>query len=315
MARPPLILTEKDILEIDLNLVRLLKDSEARCTLLVDQDGRMLARKGFTKELDCETLAALIAGSFASTRAMAKLVGESEFSVLFHQGERDHIHNVLVDDHTILTVIFDDRTTIGMVRVYAKDISEKLRAILAFARVNNAGLPVDVPDMVGDASDALDNMFGGFDETPMADMPAPAFAPPPAMPSTPAAPSPRMTAPPTVPLAPQSPARGFEATAPVITPSNFETPVDSEESTLAAFNPADLLEDAENSPTLPAMPAQQLLDAAAFREPTTFVPLLGREHEHRGSKLSHETAPNAPVKHLGKKEQYDDTRPPHKPGH
>jgi predicted regulator of Ras-like GTPase activity (Roadblock/LC7/MglB family) len=161
MARQALILTEKDILEIDLNLVRLLKDSEGRCALLVDQDGRMLARKGFTKEIDCETLAALIAGSFASTRAMAKLIGESEFSVLFHQGERDHIH-------TILSVVFDDRTTIGMVRVYAKEIAERVSEILQYARSHNqADEETDYADLVDDASSRLDSMFGdtGSEET------------------------------------------------------------------------------------------------------------------------------------------------------
>jgi predicted regulator of Ras-like GTPase activity (Roadblock/LC7/MglB family) len=168
MARQALILTEKDILEIDLNLVRLLKDSEGRCALLVDQDGRMLARKGFTKEIDCETLAALIAGSFASTRAMAKLIGESEFSVLFHQGERDHIHNILVDDNTILSIVFDDRTTIGMVRVYAKEIADRVSEILQYARSHNqADEDTDYADLVEDASSRLDSMFGdsGSEET------------------------------------------------------------------------------------------------------------------------------------------------------
>lgn len=161
MAKQPLILTEKDILEIDLNLVRLIKDSEARCALLVDQDGLMLARKGFTKELDCEKLAVLTAASFASTRAMAKLVGEAEFSVLFHQGEREHIHNTLVDDSTILVVIFDDRTTIGMVRVYAKDGADRIRGILEVARASNRS-EEDLSGLAGGASNRIDDMFGGL---------------------------------------------------------------------------------------------------------------------------------------------------------
>lgn len=163
MAKQPLILTEKDILEIDLNLVRLIKDSEARCALLVDQDGLMLARKGFTKEIDCEKLAVLTAASFASTRAMAKLVGEAEFSVLFHQGEKEHIHNTLVDDSTILVVLFDDRTTIGMVRVYAKDVAERIRAILESARATNRS-EEDLSGLAGGAGDRLDDMFGGLAE-------------------------------------------------------------------------------------------------------------------------------------------------------
>jgi len=75
-------------------------------------------------------LAALLAGSFASTKEIARLVGEPEFSVLFHQGKKDHIHISLIGERTILVIIFDDRTTIGMIRLYAKEVGENLRKIL-----------------------------------------------------------------------------------------------------------------------------------------------------------------------------------------
>ena len=61
-----------------------------------------------------------------SLSEIAKLVGETEFSVLFHQGKKDHIHMSLVGDRSIMVVIFDDRTTIGMVRLYAKEITIEL---------------------------------------------------------------------------------------------------------------------------------------------------------------------------------------------
>jgi len=40
---------------------------------------------GDTKSIDHQTISALVAGSYAATREMAKLLGEVEFSVLFHQ--------------------------------------------------------------------------------------------------------------------------------------------------------------------------------------------------------------------------------------
>lgn len=159
MAKQALILTEKDILEIDLTLVRLIKESEAKAALLVDQDGRMLARKGFTRNLDCEALAALLAGSFASTKAIAKLVGEPEFSIMFHQGEHDRIQNNLVDENTLLCVIFDDRTTIGMVRVYAKEAADKIARTLATARESNRADDTDYSMLHQGAASALDSLF------------------------------------------------------------------------------------------------------------------------------------------------------------
>ena len=76
-----------------------------------------------------QAIAALVAGSYAATREMARLLGEEEFSVLFHQGKKDNVQLTLIGDRTILATVFDERTTIGMVRVYAKEASVKLSKI------------------------------------------------------------------------------------------------------------------------------------------------------------------------------------------
>mgnify|MGYP001091535120 CR=1 FL=1 len=158
MAKAPMILTKVEITGIHKTLLQMLKQSEAKCAILVDTDGKCLAKKGFTQTIDTDALAALIAGSFASTRAMAELVGEKDFSVLFHQGEKDHIHNILVDNDTILTVIFDDRTTIGMVRLYAKEGAKQLRDIVGQARTKTLPDTKRV-DMEKDVEDRLDDLF------------------------------------------------------------------------------------------------------------------------------------------------------------
>jgi predicted regulator of Ras-like GTPase activity (Roadblock/LC7/MglB family) len=107
------VLYEDQIKDIDKALGQIIKESEAKCALLVDKDGHLITRQGFTHTLDTTALAALLAGSFASTKEIARLVGEPEFSVLFHQGKKDHIHISLIGERTILVIIFDDRTTIG----------------------------------------------------------------------------------------------------------------------------------------------------------------------------------------------------------
>lgn len=162
----PLILDQPALEKIHRALLVLLRESEAKCAVLVDQDGRCITKKGFTRHLDTDALAALVAGSFASTRAMAKLVGENEFTVLFHQGEKDSIHNVLVDDDTILSLIFDDRTTIGMVRLYSRMAAEKISQVLEKSKAAHAAAPVGAE--VGEslklgraAADRLDDLFSG----------------------------------------------------------------------------------------------------------------------------------------------------------
>jgi predicted regulator of Ras-like GTPase activity (Roadblock/LC7/MglB family) len=155
-----LILYQDQLEQIDGALVKLIKSAEAKCTLLVDKDGHLITRQGFTHTLDTTALAALLAGSFASTKEIARLVGEPEFSVLFHQGKKDHIHISLVGERSILVVIFDDRTTIGMVRLYAKEIGEELASILSKSTQGPPGKKQMVDQQVTtSAKGRLDELF------------------------------------------------------------------------------------------------------------------------------------------------------------
>jgi len=160
MAQTPLLLSQADQGFFHEVLLDLLRKSESRCVLLVDQSGRCIARAGFAEKLDVDALAALIAGSFSSTRAMAALVGETEFSVLFHQGQHDHIHNILVDNDRILAVIFDRHTTVGMVRLCAKDAARQIAA--RFSKIGQRERVADsrIDDaMAEDAGKRLDDIF------------------------------------------------------------------------------------------------------------------------------------------------------------
>ena len=121
---------EEDIQKIDDLLVDFLRLSGSKCALLVDKEGHMVTQKGEVESFDIDTISALVAGSFGATKEMARLLGEQEFSALFHQGERGNIQLSLVGDRTLLTILFDDSTTVGMVRLYAGETVKKLEKVL-----------------------------------------------------------------------------------------------------------------------------------------------------------------------------------------
>jgi predicted regulator of Ras-like GTPase activity (Roadblock/LC7/MglB family) len=122
-----LIIRREDLEEFEHVLQELLQLSLAKTVLLVNRnDGSLITCRGLTEHLDTVSLAALAAGAFASAREIARLVGEPEFSVLSHQGEREHVHVNLVGEHGLLMVLFDDRTTMGLVRVCARQATVQL---------------------------------------------------------------------------------------------------------------------------------------------------------------------------------------------
>ena len=115
-------------------LTSFLRESGALDALLIDRGGQLLVRGGAARALDTVSLSALAAGAFSSTAAMARLLGEAEFTVLFHQGARESIHVAAVDEQAILLAIFDGQTTVGMVRLFAKEAADAIGAILAGSR-------------------------------------------------------------------------------------------------------------------------------------------------------------------------------------
>jgi predicted regulator of Ras-like GTPase activity (Roadblock/LC7/MglB family) len=123
MASMDLILYEEEIRALEEVLRRLRNDSNARAVFLIDKNGQQMAADGDIDKFDTTSLASLTAGNVAATDSLAKLIGEREFSVLFHEGERDHIHISIVSKRAILLVIFDERSSLGLVRLRVKRAS------------------------------------------------------------------------------------------------------------------------------------------------------------------------------------------------
>jgi predicted regulator of Ras-like GTPase activity (Roadblock/LC7/MglB family) len=163
-----LVFYRNDLGRIDRVLEEFLRLAGASSIMLVDKEGHMITRAGKTPTFDTDTISALVAGSFSATREMARLLGEKEFSALYHQGERDNIQLSLVGDRTILTVIFDDSTTLGMVRLYATDAVRKLEDLFVelsrSRREVSAESKADLADLDQvreGARDSLDALFDG----------------------------------------------------------------------------------------------------------------------------------------------------------
>src|SRR4030088_505000 len=112
--------TEDDFAAITQSLQRFLHDSNARCALLVDRSGQLVATVGEQPKFDPTAFATLTAADFSANDQLAKLIGESDFNSLFHQGEKESMYLADVARRVILVVLFDNGTTLGPVRLKMK---------------------------------------------------------------------------------------------------------------------------------------------------------------------------------------------------
>lgn len=129
MRSVELVLYEEEFQRLDQALKKLRQEANARAIFLIDRTGQQIAAAGEVDQFDTTSLASLTAGNVAATDGLAKLIGEREFSVLFHEGQRDHIHISIVAKRAILVVIFDDRSSLGLVRLRVKRASVDLEKI------------------------------------------------------------------------------------------------------------------------------------------------------------------------------------------
>ncbi|HJW33649.1 MAG TPA: roadblock/LC7 domain-containing protein [Holophagaceae bacterium] len=129
MAKLDLVMFEEEYKLLQEIIGRLQKDAQAKVVFLVDKNGQQIAASGDLKSIDATSLASLTAGNVAATDGLAKLIGEKEFSLLFHEGEKDNLHISIVGKRGILVVLFDQNSSLALVRLRVKKASKELQDI------------------------------------------------------------------------------------------------------------------------------------------------------------------------------------------
>ena len=121
-----LVMHDEDFQRIVAVVTRLVRDANAKGVFVVDKNGQLIGEAGEMQGVDSTSLASLTAGCIAATGGLAKIVGEEEFPIHFHQGQRDNLHITLVGGRMILVVIFDERSSLGLVRLRVKKAGGEL---------------------------------------------------------------------------------------------------------------------------------------------------------------------------------------------
>ena len=129
MMDTQLVMYEEDHRQILAIIERLVRDANAKGIFVVDKNGQLIAEAGEVRGIDTTSLASLTAGSIAATGGLAKIIGEEDFPVHFHQGARDNLHITLVAKRIILVVVFDDRSSLGLVRLRVKKAGTEMAKV------------------------------------------------------------------------------------------------------------------------------------------------------------------------------------------
>ena len=151
--------TEDDFGAITHTLQKFLFDCNARSALLVDRSGQLVATVGEQPHFDPTAFATLTAADFSANDQLARLMGETDFNSLFHQGEKESMYLADVARRVILVTLFDNRTTLGLVRLKMKEtVFELTRLFEAVFSRGTSGQPQQ-PHLLAGADDEIDQLF------------------------------------------------------------------------------------------------------------------------------------------------------------
>ena len=152
---------ESDFKAISEHMNSLLRETNVKSLLLVDRTGQVVANVGAPPTFDPQAFASLTAADFSANDQLAKMIGEHEFSSLFHQGEKESMYLADVAHRVILVALFDNKTTLGMVRLKVKTTVEVLTKLFE-AMFSRAGTEqVKLEGFASkEAEDEIDKLFG-----------------------------------------------------------------------------------------------------------------------------------------------------------
>jgi len=125
-----IVITDKDMKKINFCLNKMLSSSMAHSVLLIDRSGQLIAHHGNTPDLDISSLSALTAANFGATAEIARILGEEEFTLLFHKGKNENVYFSAVGEHVIMVTLFNDKTSLGLIRLQIDKIIDELSTIL-----------------------------------------------------------------------------------------------------------------------------------------------------------------------------------------
>ncbi len=159
MAEPPFIIQEQQFQRLKSVLARLCVECAARVVFLVDRDGQTITFHGDIGDMDTTSFASLAAGNVAATTSMAKLIGENVFPAVVHEGERESIF-ISVIGRSLLVVVFDERSTLGLVKLRTKRASHEVAAVLDEAARTSASHRLDNSSFFAEITDEdIDSLF------------------------------------------------------------------------------------------------------------------------------------------------------------
>lgn len=125
-----IVIRAEDIYQLNLLLTKIVDAGQCDIVMVINKSGRLISYQAETSAHDKVSIAALVSGSFASSVAIARLIGETEFETLYQEGVIHHLFVYQLDANNILCAIFTDRSNLKRVKTVIEDNKPQVDTVL-----------------------------------------------------------------------------------------------------------------------------------------------------------------------------------------
>ena len=154
-----LIVSEGDNKRIKQQLDRVIVEAGAHLTLLLDKSGEVISARGELLPNDVTVLGALLAGTFATSREVARMMHDPDLRTLFQQGMKENTLTELIGESWIIVVMFDKSTHVGLVKDMCRQVSPELEAVLLQVQRRSRIMSGLNPSFRTSVEDTIDLLF------------------------------------------------------------------------------------------------------------------------------------------------------------
>jgi hypothetical protein len=154
-----LIVSEEDNRRIRRQLDRMIMEAGATSTLLLDKSGEVISARGDQLPRDLDVMGALLAGTFATSREIARMRQEKDFHTLYQQGSLENTLTEMIGEAWLISVIFGKSTHVGLVRDLTRQITPELEAVLLQAQRRSRNMSGLNPSFRTSVEDTIDLLF------------------------------------------------------------------------------------------------------------------------------------------------------------
>jgi predicted regulator of Ras-like GTPase activity (Roadblock/LC7/MglB family) len=156
-----IIYNEEYILIKDV-LQKLKINTSAKAVFITDSEGHCIASSGEMDDVNLNSISSLIAGSVAAINSIAQMLKIDSFSAILNESSKESLHISLINDRTMLVVIFDNTSNLGLVRFRVRSSLEQLTKVfqIIYKKLKASDKMPGGSPFEGVSDEDIDRIFG-----------------------------------------------------------------------------------------------------------------------------------------------------------